>query len=407
MRRCLRKMTHVGALAVALIFAACGPGSDSEDKAPSDDPADYLVDDSPNYRIEVSEPRWVVPSDGLPDVVTPQVANNNVDINFFEDRLFMAWRTAPTHFASDQVEMYVVSSLDGGTNWEFETRIDMKSDMREPRLIDADGRLQLMFFQAGTDMLNFEPVRIWRTFRRELGDWSAPEILLDEPEVPWDVKKRSGKIWMTSYQGKHYSPDPEAGIQVHFKQSTDGLNWRLVDDAPFVYAGGVSEVAFEFDADGSLWAVTRNEDGDESGWGSHVCTVAAGRLGDWDCPQQTDPERYDSPELFRHGDDLYLAARRDIGGPFGADGDMTAYSLRPKRSALYKIDKQTRKVVHLLDLPGCGDTAFPSVRRSGAHTFLLANYTSPLDEPDISWLQGQTSPAGTRIYLLTITFVPE
>ncbi len=402
-----RTTAHLGAIALALMSVSCGPGSPGLSPAPSDDPADYLVDGSLNYRIEVSQPRWVVPSAGLPDNVTPQVANNNVDIHFYEDRLYMAFRTAPTHFASDQVEMYVVSSLDGGTSWEYETHIDMGSDLREPRLFDTGGSLQLIFFQAGTDMLNFEPLRIWRVFRRGLGDWSAPEVLLDEPEVPWDVKKRSGKIWMTSYQGEHYSPDPDAGIQVHFKQSEDGIDWRLVEDAPFVYAGGVSEVAFEFDSDGSLWAVTRNEDGDQSGWGSHVCSAPADRLGVWDCPSQTDPERYDSPELFRHGDDLYLAARRDVGGPFGADGDMAAYSLRPKRSAIYKIDKQQHKVVQLFDLPGCGDTAFPSLRRSGAHTFLLANYTSPLDDPDVSWLQGQTSPQGTQIYLVTISFVPE
>jgi hypothetical protein len=131
----------------------------------------------------------------------------------------------------------------------------------------------------------------------------------------------------------------------------------------------------------------------------------------------TDPDRYDSPEMFRHGDDLYLVARRDVGGPYDArDDDLTlaerrgrylvAYSLRPKRTALYKIDKAQRKVVHVMDLPGAGDTAFPSVRQTGPDTYLLANYTSPLDNPDISWLSGQTSPRGTQIYLLTLTFVP-
>ena len=60
-----------------------------------------------------------------------------------------------------------------------------------------------------------------------------------------------------------------------------------------------------------------------------------------------------------------------------------------------------------MDLPGVGDTSFPSVRRTGDHTFLVANYTSPLDEPDINWIEGQISERGTRIYLLTLTFVPE
>ena len=59
-----------------------------------------------------------------------------------------------------------------------------------------------------------------------------------------------------------------------------------------------------------------------------------------------------------------------------------------------------------MDLPGVGDTAFPSVQQTGPDTYLIANYTSPLDDPDITWLRGQTSPRGTQIYLLDLTFVP-
>jgi len=62
--------------------------------------------------------------------------------------------------------------------------------------------------------------------------------------------------------------------------------------------------------------------------------------------------------------------------------------------------------VHLVDLPGTGDTAFPSVWRIGAHEFLVANYTSPLPDPNVTWIQGQLSSRGTQIYLLEITFVP-
>ena len=183
------------------------------------------------------------------------------------------------------------------------------------------------------------------------------------------------------------------------------MNWSLVDGAPHVYEGGVSEVAFEFDTEGGLWAVTRNEDGDQTGYGSHVCYAPPNALSDWECSPESDPNRYDSPEMFRHGDEIYLLARRDIGGPFGSDGSIVTYSMRPKGSALYRINKDARHVEHVLDLPGCGDNAFPSVQRLGPHRFLVANYTNPLDEPDLSWIDGQTHPDGTQIYLLTIEFV--
>jgi len=33
-------------------------------------------------------------------------------------------------------------------------------------------------------------------------------------------------------------------------------------------------------------------------------------LGNWQCRRESDPWRYDSPKMFRHGDDIYLIGRR-------------------------------------------------------------------------------------------------
>ena len=333
-------------------------------------------------------------------------SNANVDITFHDGRLFMAWRTAPYHFADEGARMFVISSSDEGATWDFEHELALGSDVREPRFLSFEGMLQLIFFQGGTDPLAFEPQAIWRTFREAQGKWSEHEILVDGPEVPWDLKVRQGRAYLTSYEGEHYTNPEDPTIQVYFKESFDGRTWTHVDDSPHVYDGGVSEVAFEFDAQGGLWAVTRNEDGDETGHGSHVCYAPPSSLAAWECSETSDPNRYDSPEMFRHGDEIYLVARRDIGGPFGRDGSLVTYSMRPKGTALYRIDQTARKVVHVQDLPGCGDNAFPSVHRLGPHAFLLANYTSPLDEPDLSWIDGQTHPEGTQIYLLELQFTP-
>ena len=70
---------------------------------------------------------------------------------------------------------------------------------------------------------------------------------------------------MTSYAGNHYEPPPNE-IEVFFQRSDDGVVWRPVDSERVVsYEGGVSEVAFETDADGDFWFITRNEDGDATG----------------------------------------------------------------------------------------------------------------------------------------------
>ena len=86
---------------------------------------------------------------------------------------------------------------------------------------------------------------------------------------------------------------------------------------------------------------------------------------------------------------------------------LSAYSTSTKRTALYKIDRDNKKVVHLLDLPSAGDNAFPSVRRLDAHRFLIANYTSPLEMTEASWIDGQIAQQGTQLYFIMLTFEPQ
>jgi hypothetical protein len=388
---------------ILALILACGPpdeGCEAFAGQPDDDPSAWEVDPAVDWTPAVSEPQWVVPSAGLP--VVTQASNNNVAITLAGERLFMAFRSAPYHFASDRTTMNVVSSVDGGATWEEELVVELGTDMREPAFLLWEGMLSLSFFEAGTNAIAFEPKAVWRAQRCGPGDWSLDQISEGE-KVPWDVKVRAGMALRTAYSGDHYG---DGDLSVHLERSEDGgESWAPLGADP-VHQGGDSEVAIELDEDGGLWAVTRNEDGDATGQGSKVCTAPPADISDWTCSDPSDPERYDSPELIRHGDDLYLLARRDVGGPYGDDDGLLPYSTRPKRSALYQIDRATKTVQYLFDIPGVGDTAFVSAHRTGAHTWLFANYTSPLDDPDQSWLDAQTSDAGSQIYLATLTFTP-
>ena len=359
--------------------------------------------------------RQVVPSGTLPEEAVAQDSNNNVSIALFEERLFMGWRTAPSHFASEQAQIQLVSSPDLGLSWDHEATFALAADLREPLLFELDGRLHFTFFEAGTDPLAFEPHTIWRTSRQGPGQWAEPEAWGADGEVAWEVKVVDGAAFLTSYLGPHYDFDEVVEIDVRFQSSTDGVSWAPVGDEAAVYTGGCSEAAFEFDDSGALWASLRNEDGDATGFGSLLCTAPADAPGDWDCPDVSDPERYDSPRMFRHEGEIYLVARRDIGGPYdqGLEGmtlpdarweNLTAYSGRPKRTALYRIDREAREVVHLFDLPSAGDTAFPSVVQLEPHRFLVANYTSPTWDGDRTWMEGQLADDGTLIYLVEINF---
>lgn len=397
--------------------STASPGSSAavSSNTPSDDPADWVVDTTVAYDPVVSAPTWVVPSPALPAGISCLPSNNNVAIAFHEGRVFLAWRTAPTHFASAQTKIYVVSSKDMGLTWDLEDEVSLGTDLREPSFISIGGKLVFRYFEAGTNPVAFEPKHIWQTVRTGPGAWSTPTTFGVPGEVPWDVKVRGRRALQTSYVGSHYGTGP-SNVELRFQSSTDGMTWTPVSPAgASVYTGGVSETGFELDETGALWGVTRDEDGDATGWGSHVVTAPANDLGAWSFPAKTDPECYESPKMFRHGNDLYLVARRDIGGPMDLGYRalpfdvqkflyLGLYSCRPKRTALYAIDRAQKRVVPLVDLPSDGDTAFPSIHRLDAHTFLVANYTSPLGNPDRWWIDGQTNPQGTQIYFVTITF---
>ena len=67
-------------------------------------------------------------------------------------------------------------------------------------------------------------------------------------------------------------------------------------------------------AQGNIWGVARNEDGDESGWGSRTFFASHDDLSEWHfVGDESDQWIYESPKMFRHGLDLYLVARTDPG----------------------------------------------------------------------------------------------
>src|SRR5687768_4540532 len=54
------------------------------------------------HTVEVIDTRLIVPSDGLPDETMPMHSNNNLDVIRHAGRVFLAWRTAPDHFAGTE-----------------------------------------------------------------------------------------------------------------------------------------------------------------------------------------------------------------------------------------------------------------------------------------------------------------
>jgi len=391
-------------LVVAFALAACDASNPPERGAPLDaaapspdaGPADPFVD-----MLEA-----VVPGDTLPPGVVTQAANNNLDVVDHDGRLFLAFRTAPSHFASAETRLWVISTANDGT-WRLEGTFFKGTDLREPRLLSLNGRLFLYYAVLGTDRLAFEPKGTERAEWLGPGRFSGAVPALDGNFIPWRVRVHNGVAHLTAYTGGEgvYVMGGEP-IRVYWLTSTDGEAWRPFDPArPVVLEGGASETDFAFTRGGAVVAVARNEAGDpEFGFGSKICRGEPGALTTWRCA--ADPRKFDSPLVFAHAGRVWLVARRNVTetGAFDLGREDLDYATRyglyqtdywgkPKRCALWEIDPDALTARFVLDLPSRGDTCFASVVPRGDDAYALFNYSSSLDvlpdAPDPSWLQGQ------------------
>lgn len=353
----------------------------------------------------------VVPSDGLPAEVVVQPSANNLDVTWHEGRAFLAFRTAPSHFASTETVLYVVSS-DDQVSWEHELSIAMGTDLREPRLLSWGGELLLYYAVLGESSFSFEPQGTMRVVRGADGSWSEPAWWREDSFIPWRIHVLDGVPMMTGYTGGGEIYDLEEGeypsIQVYWLSSSDGYDWQphLGGDG-IVWEGGASETDLAFTPDGDVVAVMRNEAGDADGFGSLICKGLAGSLGDWSCSR--DDRKYDSPLVFEDRGRIWLIGRRNVTetGAYDLGYDDRSFTeqylayqgdywQQPKRCSLWEVDPDSLTVDFVLDLPSKGDTCFASTLAEGDGGYTVYNYSNDPDGPELSWLEGQT--AETRIY---------
>lgn len=406
------------ALVVVLSFAACASENTQQDvrSGRSEAPLVRPVAASPRLATpQLGNYEIVVPSAKLPKGLKVDRANNNLDVVVHDGRHYLAFRTAPTHFASAKTKLYVVSRLPNQENWRFETEFALGADLREPRFLSYKGRLVLYFAKLGGSEFGFEPEKMLRSELRQ-GRFTRPKPVFEPGFIPWRIKIHEGRALMVGYKGGEatYSPFYKA-IDVLLLVSDDGLNWRPLDPKhPVVYSGGGSEADIAFDKRGNLYAVVRNESGDLHGFGSQICFAEKGALARWRC--KADGRKFDSPLLLNSAGEIYLIARRNVArmGEFDLKrpwpafvlrkiANLADYSLQPKRCAIWHLDRGQLQVRHLIDLPSAGDTCFPSAIRKSERVFEVYNYTSPLGQRrDPVWIEGQLGK--TIIYRSVVTF---
>src|SRR5262249_42923522 len=150
----------------------------------------------------------------------------------FHDRFLLAFRTAPTHFASARTRIVVLGSNDR-EHWERETEITLPdSDLREPRFLAFHDRLWLFMMRAGSDPLAFAPKGIWRTERLGPANWSEPAAFWQPGYVPWRARVSGERAYLSVYLGAGLYTTADRPGEVRLLWSDDGEQWEPISAAP-------------------------------------------------------------------------------------------------------------------------------------------------------------------------------
>ncbi len=333
-------------------------------------------------------------------------ANNNLAFIRFQQRWYLVWRTAPTHFASRDARLEIVAAEELEGPWRHEHTIALGADVREPIFVDNGAELHLFFMELGTHPLRFQPMRTHHVVLTDAG-WTQRAPVPVNGFVPWTVRRLRDRWVLLGYRGAEdmYSLKASEPV-VEARWSDDLESWNDSED---LHLGGTESDFVELET-GQLIGVVRNEG--PTRFGSDL--MGGAELTD--LRFVPDPRKLDSPNLFVWGGEPWLFARRSLAnnGNYAVAPrwlpsvlairvNQFTWSATKKRSALFRIDPTTLACVHQHDLPSRGDTAFAAVHVLNDDELLVADYSSPLDGPDRSWIWGQRHPTCINLFRVSRT----
>jgi hypothetical protein len=327
----------------------------------------------------------------FPPEIKIQNSNNNLDLISFKDRYYVAFRTAPTHFASPNTWIYVVSSSDLD-KWDFEDSIHLGYDMREPRFYAHHDTLFMIFFRGGRKMLRVDPREILVTYKTKTQGWSKPVNVGLDGYVPWRVRTRHDTLYLSAYYGRNlYNHNHQADLRL--LSSVDGFHWANLSKEPQLNLESVEEGEFIFDKLGDMYGIARVESS-----GSLLTYASHDSISSWHSIYS--PYKFDSSLLLDDDDDIYLLSRRSLGGKMNKapkwmntrqakNFNMFIYPFSQKVTAIFRYNKVAKTLTHILDFPSTGDTAFPAITKIGPGKYVFMNYSSDITKRNKIWITGQ------------------
>jgi len=325
---------------------------------------------------------WVAVGDGM--------HNSNTDLIYWRDRFYLVHASSPWHFASEKCRLVLHRSPDARV-WEQVATFQVPDqDIRDPKLAVIDGRLFLYVLK--NEAMNPEPYTTAFTTSTDGVEWTPLKDVKPEGWLFWRPTTRDDATWyVPAYWWEH-------GRSALFK-SADGATWEMVSE--IYYGDRNDETDMAFLPDGRILATARlevsdNIFGDKDA--ATLITVAEPPYTTWSHVKSR-VTRLDGPALFTYEGAVFGLGRHNPDSP----GFLNQFGsiLGKKRTALYAVlpdlsgRARTDALVHLTDLPSCGDTSYVGLVRRGDD--LYASYYTNDVAKDYPWILGMVLSSDIRI----------
>jgi hypothetical protein len=335
---------------------------------------------TPNLSIET----WPVTNDRL--------HNATVDMVWYRDAFYLAHVASLFHFGSERSTILVKRSPDG-RNWEQVAEIGRgEDDVRDPTFAVIGEKLFLyVLLNKSTQPL---PYTTRVTWTGDGENWSDLTNIGHEGWLFWRPKTRDGQTWYVPAYWHRFHKNTLFATR-------DGMNFEMVAD---ISDGRfVNEPEIEFLGDDRMLATGRADYLKMSihqiigiPQTSTILSVAEPPYIEWKETGESLVTRLDGPVMFSHNGRVHAVGRAHPhnGAAFPRRGAV----LSKKRTAIYEV--QPDKLIHISDLPSCGDTSYPGIVVKDGYVY-IAYYTNNIKK-DYIWLLGMMEPTEIRIAKISL-----
>lgn len=174
----------------------------------------------------------------------------------FQDRFWLAFRSAKSHNSSDG-EIVLLESADSKT-WKEARRVNLGPDDRDPQFLVVGKRLMLY-----VPVMTGRELTTHAVYTEDGKNWSKGQTVYQPSFIVWKPCEFGGKF----YSGAHKKDEVSRGKgrEVHLIVSGDGLDWKKIST---IRAGTwESETTLYFEPTGHLVALLRQK------YGSPQCQI--------------------------------------------------------------------------------------------------------------------------------------